>query len=99
MKAATKHTFEVTNAPSKNSAPEHNQEENGKLGASASQHVVTEPTYQYNYADVGEIAANPKRSKMNPVHKVHSSKVYNGKISRPMSFDISAQWFQEPVAR
>ena len=46
---------------------------------------------QNNYAEVGEIAPNPKRSK----HKVHSSKAYNAKISRAMPSDISGvrnQW-------
>ncbi|XP_066363515.1 zinc finger transcription factor YY1-like [Miscanthus floridulus] len=71
--------------------PEHGQEENGKVGASAGQHATNEQTYQYNYAEVGEIAPNPKRSK----HKVHSSKAYNAKISRAMPSDIGGvrnQW-------
>lgn len=56
-----------------------------------SQHAANEQTYQYNYAEVGEIAPNPKRSK----HKVHSSKAYSAKISRAMPSDISGvrnQW-------
>ncbi|XP_066363158.1 zinc finger transcription factor YY1-like [Miscanthus floridulus] len=77
------HSYKL-NLHLKTQHPEHGQEENGKVGASAGQHPANEQTYQYNYAEVGEIAPNPKRSK----HKVHSSKAYNAKISRAMPSDI-----------
>lgn len=75
--------------------PEHGQEEIGKLTASAAEHAVDEPTNQYNYGEIGDLAPNPKRSKTNPAHKVPSSKVYNVKISSVMPADISGvknQW-------
>ncbi|CAD6273330.1 unnamed protein product [Miscanthus lutarioriparius] len=84
------HSYKL-NLHLKTQHPEHGQEENGKVGASAGQHAANEQTYQYNYAEVGEIAPNPKRSK----HKVHSSKAYNAKISRAMRPDIGGvrnQW-------
>ncbi|KAK3140971.1 hypothetical protein QOZ80_5AG0408420 [Eleusine coracana subsp. coracana] len=71
--------------------PEHGQEENGKHTGSG-QH---DPTYQYNYAEVGDIVPNPKRSKMSSAHKSSSSKVYNVKVSNAMPADISGvknQW-------
>ncbi|WVZ95733.1 LOW QUALITY PROTEIN: hypothetical protein U9M48_041460 [Paspalum notatum var. saurae] len=61
--------------------PEHGQEENGRLGTSSGRHAANEPGYQYGYAEVGDIPANPKRSKTNPGHRAHSSKAYNAKIS------------------
>ncbi|CAL5097442.1 unnamed protein product [Urochloa decumbens] len=72
--------------------PEHNQEENGKLGSSACHHGVNEPTYLYSYADISDTAANPKRRKK---HKSHSSKVYNAKIPSVLPSNISGvknQW-------
>ncbi|GJM94303.1 hypothetical protein PR202_ga10939 [Eleusine coracana subsp. coracana] len=71
--------------------PEHGQEENGKHTGSG-QH---DPTYQYNYAEVGDIVPNPKRSKMSSAHKSSSSRVYNVKVSNAMPADISGvknQW-------
>lgn len=65
--------------------PEHGQEENGKLGASAGHH-------QYSYAEIGEPASNPKRSK---AHRSHSSKVYSAKISSATPSNVSGvknQW-------
>ncbi|KAG2624045.1 zinc finger transcription factor YY1-like [Panicum virgatum] len=84
------HSYKL-NLHLKTQHPEHGQEENGKLGASG-QHGVNETSYQYNYAEVGDTAPNPKRSK---THKVHSSKVYNTKISTSMPSNISGvknQW-------
>jgi len=78
------HSYKL-NLHLKTQHPEHGQEENGKLGASG-QHGVNETSYQYNYAEVGDTAPNPKRSK---THKVHSSKVYNTKISTAMPSNIS----------
>jgi hypothetical protein len=57
--------------------------------------VLLNRSTKNNYAEVGEIAPNPKRRKTNPGHKVHSSKAYNAKISRVMPSDISGvrnQW-------
>ncbi|TVU18373.1 hypothetical protein EJB05_34464, partial [Eragrostis curvula] len=75
--------------------PEHGQEENGKHTAPSGHHAVNEPTYQYDYAEIGDPAPNPKRSKPSSAHKVSSSKVYNVKVSSSMPADITGvknQW-------
>ncbi|XP_062179730.1 zinc finger transcription factor YY1-like isoform X1 [Phragmites australis] len=87
------HSYKL-NLHLKTQHPEHGQEENGKLATPSGQHAVNEP-YQYNYAEMGDIAANPKRSKANPVHKAPPSKVYNVKVSNAMPADTSGvkkQW-------
>nr|CAB3459908.1 unnamed protein product [Digitaria exilis] len=85
------HSYKL-NLHLKTQHPEHGQEENGKLGTSTGQHGVNEPAYPYNYAEIGDAAPNPKRSK---THKVHSSKAYNSKIPSAMPSSISGvknQW-------
>uniref|UniRef100_J3M375 C2H2-type domain-containing protein n=1 Tax=Oryza brachyantha TaxID=4533 RepID=J3M375_ORYBR len=75
--------------------PEHGQEENGKIAAPAGEHAVNDRANHYNYAETGDLAPNPKRSKTNSVHKTPSSKVYNVKISSASPADISGvknQW-------
>lgn len=67
--------------------PEHGQEENGKLGASAGRHAANEPTYQYNYAEMGDIP-NSKRSKSNHAHRAHSSRGYSAKVSSAVPLDV-----------
>ncbi|KAF8725615.1 hypothetical protein HU200_020155 [Digitaria exilis] len=85
------HSYKL-NLHLKTQHPEHGQEENGKLGTSTGQHGVNEPSYPYNYAEIGDAAPNPKRSK---THKAHSSKAYNAKIPSAMPSSISGvknQW-------
>ncbi|KAL6624776.1 hypothetical protein ACP70R_032097 [Stipagrostis hirtigluma subsp. patula] len=88
------HSYKL-NLHLKTQHPEHNQEENGKFTTPAG-HAGNERTSQYKYAELGDIAPNPKRSKTNSVHKVPSnSNVYNVKISSGMPADISGvknQW-------
>ncbi|KAG8084616.1 hypothetical protein GUJ93_ZPchr0010g7995 [Zizania palustris] len=73
------HSYKL-NLHLKTQHPEHSQEENGKHAVRAGEHAVNDPTNQYNYADIGDLAPNPKRSKKNPSPKIPSSKAYNVKI-------------------
>uniref|UniRef100_A0A0D9WBU5 C2H2-type domain-containing protein n=1 Tax=Leersia perrieri TaxID=77586 RepID=A0A0D9WBU5_9ORYZ len=76
--------------------PEHGQEDSGKIAAPASEHAVNDRANQYNsYAEIGDLAPNPKRSKTSSGHKTPSSKAYNVKISSVSPADISGvknQW-------
>ncbi|WVZ95722.1 hypothetical protein U9M48_041451 [Paspalum notatum var. saurae] len=88
------HSYKL-NLHLKTQHPEHGQEENGRLGTSSGRHAVNEPAYQYSYAEVGDIPANPKRSKTNPGHRAHSSKTYSAKISSAVPSNaggVKNQW-------
>ncbi|XP_020180408.1 zinc finger transcription factor YY1 [Aegilops tauschii subsp. strangulata] len=66
--------------------PDHNQENNGRSAT---------PAAGYNYADGGDIAPNPKRSKTNQGHRAPPSNAYNVKVSSRMAVDTSGaknQW-------
>ncbi|BAF16329.1 zinc finger transcription factor YY1 [Oryza sativa Japonica Group] len=89
------HSYKL-NLHLKTQHPEHGQEENGRIAAHASEHAVNDRANQYNYAEIVDLAPNPKRSKTNSGHKTPSSnKAYNVKISSVLPADISGvknQW-------
>ncbi|KAG8066895.1 hypothetical protein GUJ93_ZPchr0005g15210 [Zizania palustris] len=88
------HSYKL-NLHLKTQHPEHNQEENGKLAAPPGEHAVNDSANQYNYADIGNLAPNPKGIKAKSSRKTPSSKVYNVKISSALAADnrgVKNQW-------